>query len=581
MACPRRRSPGDAPAPADPAPLRGADARPRGSVRPPTRAPAPGEPARSGRSTTSCAHPGRCPGLRDAGPTAGASRPGDGADARGPGCSGRPGCTAGPTLRLLGCPVASVVDNDRQVDATPEALRATPPSGTLFRALAAPPVVRGPLPPGGDVRYVGPQLRRWQKDVLDAWLATDRRGIVEAVNAQGRARRRCPGGLGRADPRREGARPGADHRPAGALVLDPGDPAARPVDRASRPSRRPTRSTSATCWCRWSARRSAHDLLARPRGAAHRRRGAPVRVGARGDDAARGVRCTARPDDRRWNGRTRASTRSCGRTSAPCSTGATCAAAGPTASLAPLPARARPGGPRRRRAARSTTPCRRRSPSWRSVWPRTAARPAPFLDDVVRLQGGWRENPRAAADASAYLRAMSARRDLLATSAAKIDAVATLGPLLARSTRGLVFTHTKDDADTAANLLRAAGVATAWFHNGPRARGPSRHRARPAQRRGHGARRAEGARRGPRPAAGRRGRAARRQPDPAPAAPAGEPGPAPAAGRPASRWWSSCTPAGRSTPTTGSSRTCVAVATEVRTFDAAPAAAIAAWFVGA
>jgi len=61
---------------------------------------------------------------------------------------------------------------------------------------------------------------------------------------------------------------------------------------------------------------------------------------------------------------------------------------------------------------------------------------------------------------------VSTRRDLLATSAAKIDAVAQLAGVLPRSARGLVFTHTKDDAGAAAARLRSVGVATAWFHNG-------------------------------------------------------------------------------------------------------------------
>jgi RNA polymerase primary sigma factor len=92
--------------------------------------------------------------------------------------------------------------------------------------------------------------------------------------------------------------------------------------------------------------------------------------------------------------------------------------------------------------------------------------PGRFVDDVIRLQGGWRENAAAAADASAYLRAVSTRRDLLATSSAKTGALATLAPTLARSTHALVFTHTKDGADAAAAGLRAAGVPAAWLHHG-------------------------------------------------------------------------------------------------------------------
>jgi len=93
-------------------------------------------------------------------------------------------------------------------------------------------------------------------------------------------------------------------------------------------------------------------------------------------------------------------------------------------------------------------------------------RPATFLDDVLALQGGWQANSTAATDASAYLRAVSTRRDLLATSSAKLDALARLAPTVARSTHSVVFTHTKDDAESAATRLRTAGVATDVVHHG-------------------------------------------------------------------------------------------------------------------
>ena len=91
-----------------------------------------------------------------------------------------------PTHRVTEPLPVRVAPEDR-APAEPFSTAPVTPAGGLFRALATPPAVeRGPLPPGGEVRYVGPQLRRWQKDVLDAWLAEERRGIVEAVSAQGR-----------------------------------------------------------------------------------------------------------------------------------------------------------------------------------------------------------------------------------------------------------------------------------------------------------------------------------------------------------------------------------------------------------
>ena len=58
------------------------------------------------------------------------------------------------------------------------------------------------------------------------------------------------------------------------------------------------------------------------------------------------------------------------------------------------------------------------------------------------------------------------RRDLLATSSAKTDALATLAPTLGRSTHALVFTHTKDGADAAAAGTARGGVSAAWLHPG-------------------------------------------------------------------------------------------------------------------
>ena len=57
--------------------------------------------------------------------------------------------------------------------------------------------------------------------------------------------------------------------------------------------------------------------------------------------------------------------------------------------------------------------------------------PETFLDDIARLQAAWSERPEAATDASAYLRAVSARRLVAAGSVAKLDALPRLAPTLA------------------------------------------------------------------------------------------------------------------------------------------------------
>ncbi len=92
--------------------------------------------------------------------------------------------------------------------------------------------------------------------------------------------------------------------------------------------------------------------------------------------------------------------------------------------------------------------------------------PETFLDDIARLQAGWSERPEAATDASAYLRAVSERRLVVATSAAKLEALPRVAQTLARHSRSLVFTHTAADAELAATILQDNGVDTDRFPHG-------------------------------------------------------------------------------------------------------------------
>ncbi|WP_421735843.1 DEAD/DEAH box helicase [Cellulomonas sp.] len=376
---------------------------------------------------------------------------------------------AAPVEVVASVEVAAPVETTAPIEApAPVEVLVTPPRAptvsALFRTHAAPATAdRSPLPPGGDVRYVGPQLRRWQKDVLDAWLAAGRRGIVESVSAQGRD---VVGVLATWDALTRGEKvlvlvPTTDLLEQWLTTLTVQLPGLS-VGRRDLT----TAHTFDDCDVLVSLVSSAfgHDLLedragllvadevhrygsARP--AETLRDGFGARLGLtpsiERQDA--GVDEVLRPyfgtvldgcDLRRGR------------------------AEGVLARfrLAVVPVDLGPAGQAEYDAL---------SAQITELQERLAAHgcaPATFLDDAIRLQGGWRENARAAADASGWLRAMSSRRDLLATSAAKIDAVALLGPVLARSARGLVFTHAKDDADTAATRLRSVGVVTSWFHNG-------------------------------------------------------------------------------------------------------------------
>ncbi|WP_028046017.1 DEAD/DEAH box helicase [Cellulomonas sp. URHE0023] len=94
--------------------------------------------------------------------------------------------------------------------------------------------------------------------------------------------------------------------------------------------------------------------------------------------------------------------------------------------------------------------------------------PETFLDDVSRLQAAWSQRPDAATAASAYLRAVSARRLVAARSVAKLDALPRLAPTLGRHQHSLVFTQSVDDAEAAATVLQDNRVDAERFpHGGP------------------------------------------------------------------------------------------------------------------
>uniref|UniRef100_UPI0028E681D6 DEAD/DEAH box helicase n=1 Tax=uncultured Cellulomonas sp. TaxID=189682 RepID=UPI0028E681D6 len=336
-------------------------------------------------------------------------------------------------------------------------------AGTLFQTLATPSTVdRDPLPPGGDVRYVGPQLRRWQKDVLDAWLAERRRGIVEAVSAQGRG---VVGVLATWDALTRGEKvlvlvPTTDLLEQWLTTLTVQLPGLS-VGRRDLTSAH----TFDECDVLVSLVSSAfgHDLLQQRAGLlvadqVHRYGSArPAETLGDGFGARLGLTSSVERQD-----------------------------AGVDDVLLPYFGTVLDGCDLRRGRAEGVLGEFRLALVPVDLGPVDQARydalsaqiaelhdrlarhgcaPVTFLEDAVRLQNDWRENASAASDASAWLRAVSTRRDLLATSAAKVDAVAQLAPVLARSA-GLVFTHTKDDADAAATRLRSAGVATAVFHHG-------------------------------------------------------------------------------------------------------------------
>lgn len=88
-----------------------------------------------------------------------------------------------------------------------------------------------------------------------------------------------------------------------------------------------------------------------------------------------------------------------------------------------------------------------------------------FMQDVVRLQASYNLDAQASKLASQYLRAVRERRDLLAETDAKLDALERLAPALELATNGLVFTLTKRGSEQAADALQDAGLSAQWFHS--------------------------------------------------------------------------------------------------------------------
>ncbi|KQR11768.1 DEAD/DEAH box helicase [Cellulomonas sp. Leaf334] len=374
------------------------------------------------------------------------------------------GTTTHPTARVAEPLPVRVAPEDRPT-AEPFAIAPATPAGGLFHALGTSAVVeRGPLPPGGEVRYVGPQLRRWQKDVLDAWLAEERRGIVEAVSAPDRG---VVGVLAAWDALTRGEKvlvlvPTSELLEQWFSVLELHLPGLSIGRRDIT-----TAHTFDECDVLVSLVSAAfgHRLLADGQAGlviadeVHKYGSArPAETLRAGFEARLGLTSAMERQDPGFD-----------------------------EILRPYFGAVLDGCDLRRgRKDEVLAPFRlayvavdldadeqSEHDALSAQITELAGRltehgcaPHRFVEDVIRLQNGWRENARAAADASAYLRAVSTRRDLLATSSAKLAAVATLGPTLARSSHALVFTHTKDDADAAAAGLRAAGVPAAWLHNG-------------------------------------------------------------------------------------------------------------------
>ncbi|MET0787681.1 MAG: helicase-related protein [Cellulomonas sp.] len=362
-------------------------------------------------------------------------------------------------------PAFANVETNPPVVTAPAPTPVVEPAPPVPEVAAAPsPADREPLAPGGEVRYVGPQLRRWQKDVLDAWLATDRRGIVEAVSAQGRG---VVGVLAAWDALTRGEKvlvlvPTTDLMEQWFNALEmqlPGLSLGRRGDGWVH--------TFDECDALVSLVSAAfgHDLLqdraglliadevhkygsARPAETLRAGFGARLGLTSSVERLDAGVDEILRPyfgavldgcDLRR--GRKEGVLARFRVAFVPVDLGAA------------------------EQAEHDALSARIDELSARLTLAH-GCRPATFVDDVVAVQGRWQENSGAAADASAYLRAVSTRRDLLATSSAKLDALARLAPTVARSTHSVVFTHTKDGAESAATRLRTAGVATDVVHHG-------------------------------------------------------------------------------------------------------------------
>lgn len=89
-----------------------------------------------------------------------------------------------------------------------------------------------------------------------------------------------------------------------------------------------------------------------------------------------------------------------------------------------------------------------------------------FMQDVVRMQADFNTDVQASRHASRYLRSVRERRDLLAETDSKLDALERLAPSLEHATNGLVFALTKRGSERAADALQDAGLSADWFHSG-------------------------------------------------------------------------------------------------------------------
>lgn len=93
-------------------------------------------------------------------------------------------------------------------------------------------------------------------------------------------------------------------------------------------------------------------------------------------------------------------------------------------------------------------------------------RPTPFHRFMRKVKEAAedREHP-ANHDAQMFLQSLHARRQLMATSPAKIDAAASLAPAIQNADRTLVFTDSIDTAETVCDLLVDAGVTAETLHS--------------------------------------------------------------------------------------------------------------------
>lgn len=323
-----------------------------------------------------------------------------------------------------------------------------------------PVVRRPPLPPGSTPRYVGPRLRQWQEDALDGWLAHKRRGIVQSVAAAGRT---GVGVLAAWDGVTRGEKvlvlvPTADVQDHWLRTLElqlPGLSLGRRGPGSSQ--------TFDECDVLVSIASAATDDL--------------LPEGAKGlliaDEVHRfGSSALAATLADRYHARL----------------GLSVSLEGADEALLPYFDAVFDGCDLRRGRTDGEIARFRVGllpvellPDERTQYrelglriDQLAARlvathgchPETFLDDIARLQAAWSDRPEAATDASAYLRAVSARRLVAAGSVAKLDALPRLTATLGRHARSLVFTHSAADAETAATMLQDDGVDAERFPHG-------------------------------------------------------------------------------------------------------------------